>query len=107
MAKQPTKTAAPDPRILRQHIATLTPGTTAFGSVPAAKLRIDDALARVASARAHIAQAAAVLADLKAETVTGSNPPVSGAEAILGADLENYEALIAEANAFFKAFAAE
>jgi len=94
-------------RAICLNAATLTPGATKFGTVPAAKLRIDEALGRVLAKRQDVAQARNVLEDLRGEIVTGSNPPVNGAQSILGADLEAYEAIIGNLEIFFAALHGE
>lgn len=113
MAKQPAATP-PEPQpsmtdatiAFRKRISATTPPAR-FGDVPAAKARIDLALAAVARSRANLEAAAATLADLEAEIVTGSNPPESGARAILGDDLPLYRELIADARAALNRLAGE
>jgi hypothetical protein len=89
--------AASNPAGFRQGIAATVPGTL-FGSVPAAKQRLNEALARAVNALKEGAEnAAAVLADLRATTVTGDEEGRTGAEVILGDELAHYEALIHDA----------
>jgi hypothetical protein len=94
-----------DPAQFRQKLAAVKPGARAFGSIPAAKMRLEEALAKMISGREAVQAARAILEDLKGETVTGSD--VSGAEAILGDELPEFEAVIEEAEEFFKSVAGE
>jgi colicin import membrane protein len=85
----------------RRGLAAILPGSRPFGSVPASRMRLEDALGRALAAVVHVQEARAILDELKAELVTGGGGK-TGAEAILGDSLGAFEALIAEAEEAFQ-----
>jgi hypothetical protein len=96
VADQPTaKVPAFDHAAFRRGIAAVVPGSRPFGSMPAAKMRLEEALNKVVSGLDAVKSARAILEDLKTEKVTGSD--VTGAESVLGEELEAFESLISDA----------
>lgn len=94
-----------DHAAFRRGIAAIVPGSRPFGSVPAAKMRLEESLQKAVTGLAEVRVARAILEDLKAEKVTGSD--VSGAESLLGDELGAFEALIAEAEEGFLSLTGE
>ena len=94
-AEAKSNTSNADPKAFRRSIAAVVPGSRPFGSMPAAKMRLEEALQKVVSGQEAVASARAILEDLKGEKVTGAD--TTGAEAILGDELPLFEDLIAEA----------
>jgi hypothetical protein len=83
----------------RRGIAAVVPGSRPFGAVPASRMRLEEALSRVLSAKTHLDAAEAILGELEGELVTGTK--TTGAEAILGEELGAFKALIGDAKEAF------
>jgi hypothetical protein len=83
----------------RRGIAAVVPGSRPFGSVPASRMRLEEALSKVLGAKTHLDDAEAILGELEGELVTGTT--TTGAEAILGEELGAFKTLIADAKEAF------
>lgn len=86
-----TEETAPDAtRAFRQMIAAVVPKSQPFGSAPAARIRLEEALSQAGAAVAHVKRARGILNDLAGQTVTGSKE--SGLT-VLGDEAAAFEAL--------------
>lgn len=86
-----TEETAPDAtRAFRQKIAAVVPKSQPFGSAPAARIRLEEALSQAGAAVAHVKRARGILNDLAGQTVTGSKE--SGLT-VLGEEAAAFESL--------------
>lgn len=104
-AVEGAEAGAVDTAAFRRGLAAVVPGSRPFGSMPAARMRLEEACHRVLQGAEAVKTARDILEDLKAEKVTGKE--TTGAHEVLGADLPAFEAFVAEAEEALASLAGE